>query len=80
MKVEVRLFASLGRYRPDGHPRNDPLIAEVAGGTTIRELLHALGVPLTAVKVLFLNGVHASSERKLQDGDRLGVFPPVAGG
>jgi molybdopterin converting factor small subunit len=32
------------------------------------------------VKIIFLNGIHASGEETLREGDRVGVFPPVAGG
>jgi molybdopterin converting factor small subunit len=37
-------------------------------------------VPLETVKLIFLNGIHAKDNEVLKDGDRLGVFPPVAGG
>jgi sulfur carrier protein ThiS len=53
---------------------------EVAEGLTIQELLRQLKVPLDSVKVVFLNGLHATGEQVLQPGDRVGVFPPVAGG
>jgi len=48
--------------------------------TTIRGLLRRLNVPMDKVKIIFLNGIHASGEESLKDGDRIGVFPPVAGG
>ncbi len=49
-------------------------------GITVRELLEAMKVPLEAVKVVFLNGVQATGDEVLREGDRIGVFPPVAGG
>jgi len=53
---------------------------EVGEGTTIKALLENLNVPLETVKLIFLNGIHSKDTEVLKDGDRLGVFPPVAGG
>ncbi len=77
MKVEVRLFASLSKYTPEGLGDGE---TDVPEGCTAGELLERLGVPADLVKVVFVNGVHAPPERELQAGDRVGIFPPVAGG
>jgi molybdopterin converting factor small subunit len=37
-------------------------------------------IPPEAPKVIFLNGVHATGNEVLKEGDRVGAFPPVAGG
>jgi molybdopterin converting factor small subunit len=79
MKVELRLYASLGRYLPENREGNS-CILEIDPGTTIQELLHNLNIPLDAPKVIFLNGIHARGDEVLKEGDRLGAFPPVAGG
>ncbi|RJR49251.1 MAG: MoaD/ThiS family protein [Desulfobacteraceae bacterium] len=79
MKVELRLYASLGKYMPE--QRSGPSESmEVAEGSTIRAVLERLNVPLDSVKIIFLNGLHASGDEALKNGDRVGVFPPVAGG
>jgi molybdopterin synthase sulfur carrier subunit len=80
MKVDLRLFASLARYMPVRRSDGQSEMAEVAEGTTIRELLEQLNVPIGTVKVIFLNGIHAKGDEVLKEGDRVGVFPPVAGG
>jgi molybdopterin synthase sulfur carrier subunit len=74
MKVELNLYASLARFVP----RTGPM--EVDGETTILGLLRRLDVPMEKVKIIFLNGIHASGQESLKEGDRIGVFPPVAGG
>ena len=74
MKVELNLYASLARFVP----RTGPM--EVDEETTILGLLRRLDVPLEKVKIIFLNGIHASGNETLREGDRVGVFPPVAGG
>ena len=79
MNIEVNLFASLSRYKPEGagwwawENRCDE-------GQTVTSLLQQLNVPLKEVKLIFLNGIHAKEYAVLKDGDRLGVFPPVGGG
>jgi molybdopterin synthase sulfur carrier subunit len=80
MKVEIKLYASLGRYMPDVKGSSVSQVIEVENETTIGRLLERLKVPAGVVKLIFLNGVHAQTDQVLHDGDRLGVFPPVAGG
>jgi molybdopterin converting factor small subunit len=77
MKVELNLYASLARF----HPRSPgDRILDVSDGTTILDLLRRLDVPMEKVKIIFLNGIHAGGPELLKNGDRIGVFPPVAGG
>lgn len=79
MRIELNLFASLRRYMPHKDKGNSCSV-EIAEGTRISELLEQLKVPTDAVKLVFLNRVHAGGDEILKDGDRVGVFPPVAGG
>jgi molybdopterin converting factor small subunit len=79
MKIDLRLFASLARYLPDKSDGRS-LIVEVDEETTVKDLLKRMGIPLGEVKLIFLNGIRSEMESPLKDGDRLGVFPPVAGG
>jgi sulfur carrier protein ThiS len=94
MKIELKLFASLAAYRPGGTDdvpagtasvpagtvRNETGMIDVAEGTTVGAFLKQLEIPENLVKIVFLNGVHAREDDVLKEGDRLGVFPPVAGG
>jgi molybdopterin converting factor small subunit len=80
MRIELKLYASLARFMPDETGGSAAKTLEVGEGTTISELLEAMKVPVNAVKLIFLNGTHAKGDRVLKEGDRVGVFPPVAGG
>jgi molybdopterin converting factor small subunit len=80
MKIELKLYASLGRFLPQSLLEKKQDYLEVEEGATIKALLEKLKVPLETVKLVFLNGTHAKGDEVLKDGDRLGVFPPVAGG
>jgi molybdopterin converting factor small subunit len=79
MRIELRLYASLGRYLPENGEGNSCYL-EVTPGTTIEELLLRQDIPPEAPKIIFLNGVHARGDEILKEGDRVGAFPPVAGG
>jgi len=73
--ISIKLFASLNRYTPDTAD-NYP----VRAGTTVRDLIDQLGVPLTEVKLIFVNGVKGDLASALNGGERVGIFPPVGGG
>jgi sulfur-carrier protein len=80
IQVEVRLYATLGTYRPDA-PIGQAAVCELADGTTVRKLLEeTLGVPPDRVKTVFVNAISRRFDYILADGDRVGIFPPVAGG
>ncbi|MGA7145090.1 MAG: MoaD/ThiS family protein [Desulfobacterales bacterium] len=73
--ISIKLFASLNRYTPDTAD-NYP----VRAGTTVRDLIDQLGVPVTEVKLIFVNGVKGDLASALNGGERVGIFPPVGGG
>jgi len=79
LKVTLSLYASLTQYLPEKSGGNS-CVVEVEEGTRIKELTARLRIPQDAPKFTFLNGVHAEGDEVLKDGDRLGIFPPVAGG
>jgi sulfur-carrier protein len=80
VNVELKLRASLAKYAPDTPGRQGTVVIEIPEGKTIGEMLEGLRVPLESVKLVFLNGIHSDMNQSLREGDRVGVFPPVAGG
>jgi sulfur-carrier protein len=79
MKLELCLYASLASRLPERSDRNS-CILEVPEGTSIEDILTRLNISLEEPKIVFLNGTHANPDRVLKDGDRLAIFPPIAGG
>ena len=73
--VQMKLFASLREYSP-ADSENLP----VSPGETVRDVLKRLGVPLSDVKLIFINGLKRELSSVLRGGERVGVFPPVGGG
>jgi len=79
LQVELHLYASFKKFLP-GNCGDNYCRLDVEEGTTVKDLLEKIHIPLNAPKVIFLNGIHAKGDEVLKDGDRLGAFPPVAGG
>ena len=77
MKVEIRLYATLNKYAPRGSQVNH---IEIEDGKKLKDLIKDLGIPEEQIKLIFINGIHASGDEILKDGDRIGIFPPIAGG
>jgi sulfur-carrier protein len=79
MNVDVALFAYLSKYQPDRAGGRHARAFDLADGTTIADVIATLGLP-DQPRIVFVNGRHTPEASPLQDGDRLAIFPPVAGG
>lgn len=79
MKIEIKLFASLTKYKNNPRIQADGYM-DIEENATISEVIEILKIPEELIKLMFLNGIHAKKERGLKDGDRLGLFPPIGGG
>ena len=49
-------------------------------GQSIREVLDTIGMPQEKAKLIFVNGIKGDLDTVLSGGERVGLFPPVAGG
>jgi sulfur carrier protein ThiS len=79
MVIELALFAHLARYHPDGKGGRSARPVDAPDGTAVGDLIAGLGLP-DGPRVVLVNGRHAGDEHQLADGDRLAIFPPIAGG
>lgn len=79
MQVQVVLFASLSTFQPDGQGGRHARTFDLAEGTTVGDVITSLGLP-DEPRVVFVNSRHAEEAAELHEGDRLAIFPPVAGG
>ncbi|RLC28743.1 MAG: MoaD/ThiS family protein [Deltaproteobacteria bacterium] len=73
--IKLKLFATLEKFSPE---ISDPY--PVRSGATAGELIDQLNIPREQVKLIFINGVRSIFSSPLQEGDRVGLFPPVGGG
>lgn len=79
IRVEVRLYATLRKYASTARP-GEPLSLELPAGATLGDLLSRLGIPQEELKTAFVNNLRQEEDYTLRDGDRIALFPPVAGG
>jgi molybdopterin converting factor small subunit len=79
MKVQVKLYSILRDYLPKNSSGNSHVM-EFPEGITLSDVVKELKVPRDDIKIMFINGIHAKGAERLKEGDRVGIFPPVAGG
>jgi len=73
--ITLKLFATLRAYIPANAEQY-----AIAPGTTVADIVRDLEIPVKDAKLIFINSIRKELETPLQDGDRLGIFPPVGGG
>jgi molybdopterin converting factor small subunit len=73
--IELKLFANLMKYRPSDGDR-----LAIEPGQTVGEIVAAIGMPAEKAKLIFINGLKGTLDTPLHGGERVGLFPPVAGG
>jgi molybdopterin synthase sulfur carrier subunit len=81
--IEVRLYANLaptGRSLPRLEDGASGVEIEARTGLTVRDVVAEAGVPEADVAVVMINHERGTLDSLLNDGDRLGLFPAVAGG
>jgi molybdopterin converting factor small subunit len=79
MQIEVRLFATLRRCIPEMKEKGW-IMAEIADGATIADLMQKLDIPVDETKVIMRNFRQADLTDILTDGDRVAFIPAVGGG
>lgn len=79
MQVKVVLYANLGRFHPRGEGHKE-FSLEVPSGASVGAVLDTLKIPEEEHRQIFVNNQHRKPEESLEEGDRVAIFPPVAGG
>lgn len=74
MEIEIRLFASFRK----GRWKSKRLSSE--RDVQVLDILHLLSINENEVGMVLVNGSYQTASYKLNDGDILAIFPPVAGG
>lgn len=77
--IQLALFAKLSSRHPVEGAGRRACPLEVADGCTIGLLVQDLGLA-EEPRITFVNGRHALDDLVLSEGDRVAIFPPVAGG
>ena len=74
MILKIKLFASLQKFNPEQEE------VELDDGTTVLDLIERMGISRSEVAIVLVDGRHAKLEQQLHDGEKLSLFPPIAGG
>ena len=77
MKVRVELQAYLDQYSPNG---DDAFDYEVPDGARVKDLVVKLGMPEELASVIIVGETNANPSHALNEGDRVTLIPPLAGG
>ncbi len=72
--VEIEIF---GQLLP-GQPRRRTL--EIQGPATARDIANLIGLDLTEIGILSIDGVQSELEAPVQPGSRVCFFPYLSGG
>jgi molybdopterin converting factor small subunit len=76
--VTVRLFASFRQLfpkNPDG-----VFFMKLGMNQTVRDMINQIGLPPDTPKIIFVNGVVRGEDTRVGPGDRISIFPHIAGG
>ncbi len=74
-RAEFRFHAELNDLLP-AERRRIPFTREFGTGASVKDVIEALGVPHTEVDVILVNGAPVDFAYRLEDGDRISVYPP----
>ena len=77
--VHVKLFSVLRQNYP-GWRLGEAMPVELPAQASVRQLIEHLALPADLVKVVFVNNRIREDHTILQEGDQVGIFPPVGGG
>jgi molybdopterin converting factor small subunit len=79
VQVEVKLFASLRRFRPP-EAQGSTLIVELADDATVQNLLDKLGISNEEAEIILIKGLRAELSVPLKEGAQVSLFPMLGGG
>ncbi|MBT2968966.1 MAG: molybdopterin synthase sulfur carrier subunit [gamma proteobacterium symbiont of Ctena orbiculata] len=83
MQVKFKLYASLMAYLPPG-ASDHTVSVSLSEGATIFDLMDSYQVPREQAHLVVCNGLFVPPSQResyrLQDGDVVALWPPVAGG
>lgn len=83
IRITLKLFATLGDYLPPGS-RNNQVDLDIGASETVQQILDRHKLPARLTHLVLINGIYippaARGGRRLDPGDQLAVWPPIAGG
>jgi len=84
VNIDLGMFMDFTKYLPS-EASNGKVTISLENGSTLKDLLNILGIPINEPKLVVINGVSQGvsdkvNTRELKEGDVIAFFPPVGGG
>ena len=84
MQIELKMFMKFKEYLPE-NSENGRTFLGIKEGTTFKDLMKMLGMSKEEDKIIVINGIsfkpsETLNARKMDEGDTVALFPPIAGG
>jgi sulfur carrier protein ThiS len=79
MKIQVRLYGTLGNHLPD-HGRLTGMVVEIPKGSKVGDLIDHLSVPREKVGVISVDGTLVKLSKTLFSDNFVRVYQPISGG
>ncbi len=73
-RATFRFYAELNDFLPPLQ-RQEDVVRSFLDTPTVKDQIEACGVPHTEVEVILVNGASVGFDRRLEDGDRVSVYP-----
>lgn len=88
MQIVFKLYATLTDFLPRDasgcKPAANQLSLEVPDGSDVQSVIDGFNLPPKLVHLVLVNGVYLApsmrSQQRLNPGDALAIWPPIAGG
>ena len=74
IEVIFRLYEELNDYLPEGCRKRD-FEVRFENPVTVGKAIESLGLPLSEVDLILVNGRSVSFRYRLKDGDRVSIYP-----
>jgi uncharacterized protein len=72
--VTFRFYAELNQFLPPPR-RQVPAVRQLRERASVKDVIEAVGVPHTEVDLILVNGHSVDFAYRVQDGDRISVYP-----
>jgi molybdopterin converting factor small subunit len=81
ISVTIKIHHGFKKLLPAGIKTGDPFDVTVEDNTAVGDLLRdKIKLPSDMPKMILINGLHSKEQQTLNDGDKVSLFMPMAGG
>lgn len=79
MKIQVRLYGTLGNHLPD-HDRLTGMVVDLPQGSNVGDLMDRLALPRKKVGIVSVDGSLAKESDTLFSDNYVRMYQPISGG